>query len=129
MPQFVFQDLNVRDEFVTDSTDILIYDEKVIVQSIWRLLTTEEGEIPNFRVYGLNVKRFMQYPLTKDTINTIYNYVKDRIAAFEDRATVVKADVNASFERQVVSMTFYIQMKNSGNIVKLPVWNIKVGSA
>jgi phage baseplate assembly protein W len=129
MPQFVYQDLNVRDEFVTNSTDFLIYDEKVIVQSIWRLLTTQEGEIPNFRIYGLNVKRFSQYPLTKETINTIYNYVKNRIAAFEERATVVRADVDASFERQVISMSFYIQMNTTGSIVKLPVWNIKVGSA
>ena len=129
MPQFVYQDLNVRDEFVTNSTDLLIYDEKVIVQSIWRLLTTQEGEIPNFRIYGLNVKRFSQYPLTKETINTIYNYVKNRIAAFEERATVVRADVDASFERQVISMSFYIQMNTTGSIVKLPVWNIKVGSA
>ena len=104
------------------------HDEKVVVQSIWRLLTTEEGEIPNFRVYGLNIKRFVQYPLTKDTINTIYNYVKNRIAAFEERATVVRADVDASFEKQTISMAFYIQMKNTGNIIKLPVWNIKVGS-
>ena len=129
MPQYVFQDLNVRDEFVTNSTDILIYDEKVIVQSIWRLLTTQEGEIPNFRVYGLNIKKFSQYPLTKETINTIYNYVKNRIAAFEDRATVVKADVNASFENQTLSMVFYIQINNTGNIIKLPVWTIKVGRA
>lgn len=129
MPQFIFQDLNVRDDFVSDSTDILLYDEKVVVQSIWRLLTTEEGEIPNFRVYGLNVKRFMQYPLTKETVNTIYNYVKNRIAAFEERATVVRADVDASFNRQIISMAFYVKMNNTGNIIKLPVWNIKVGSA
>lgn len=128
MPQFIFQDLNVRDEFVSDSTDILLYDEKVVVQSVWRLITTEEGEIPNFRVYGLNVKKFMHYPLTKDTVNMIYNYVKNRIAAFEDRATVVRADVNVSVEQQILSMAFYLKMNTTGNVIKLPVWNIKVGS-
>ena len=128
MPQFIFQDLNVRDEFVSDSRDILLYDEKVVVQSVWRLITTEEGEIPNFRVYGLNVKKFMHYPLTKDTVNMIYNYVKNRIAAFEDRATVVRADVNVSVEQQILSMAFYLKMNTTGNVIKLPVWNIKVGS-
>ena len=128
MPQYIYQDLNVRDEFVTNSTDILLYDEKVIVQSVWRLLTTEEGEIPNFRIYGLNIKRFMQYPLTKDTINYIYNYVKNRVSAFEERATVVKADVDVDFERQIISMAFYIQLNNTSNVVKLPIWNIKVGN-
>lgn len=126
--QYIFQDLNVRDEFVTDSKDLLIYDEKVVVQSVWRLLTTEEGEIPNFRVYGLSVKRFMQYPLTKDTVNMIYNYVKNRITAFEDRANVVKADVNVEIEKQILSMAFYLQIKSTGNIIKLPVWNVKIGN-
>ena len=129
MPQFILQDLNVRDEFVTDSTDFLIYDEKVIVQSVWRLLTTQEGEIPNFRVYGLDVKKFMHFPLTKDTVETIYNYVKNRVTAFEDRATIVKADVNVNFEQGIISMSFYLQINVTGNVIKLPVWNISVGSS
>ena len=108
--QFVLQDLNVRDSFVTNSTDFLIYDEKTIVQSVWRLLTTEEGEIPNFRIYGLNIKRFVQYPLTKETINTIYNYVKNRVSAFEERAEIIKADVNASIDTGVISMAFYLRI-------------------
>ena len=83
---YIFKDLNVRDPYVTDSTDVMIYDSKVIVQSIWRLMNTEEGEIPNFRNYGLNIKQFMQYPLTEETVSSIYNYVKSRIEAFEDRA-------------------------------------------
>ena len=76
MAQYVLQDLNVRDEFVSTSTDFLLYDEKVIVQSVWRLITTEEGEIPNFRVYGLSIKKYSQYPMTPETINGIYDYVK-----------------------------------------------------
>ena len=128
MPQYILQDLNVRDEFVTTSTDFLIYDEKVIVQSVWRLITTQEGEIPNFRVYGLDVKRFMHFPLTKQTVETIYNYVKNRVSAFEERASIVKADVDVDFENGVISMGFYLQINVTGNVVKLPIWNISVGS-
>ena len=62
---YIFSDLNVRDEFVTDSKAVMIYDSTDIIQSVWRLLTTEEGEIPNFRNYGLDVKRYCQYPLQK----------------------------------------------------------------
>ena len=129
MPQFILQDLNVRDEFVTTSTDFLIYDEKVIVQSVWRLITTQEGEIPNFRVYGLDVKRFMHYPLTKETVETIYNYVKNRVNAFEERASIIKADVDVNFNTGVISMAFYLQITVTGNVVKLPTWNISVGSS
>ena len=129
MPQYVFQDLNVRDEFVSNSTDFLLYDTKVVVQSIWRLITTEEGEIPNFRIYGLSLKRFSQYPLTANTVQTIYRYVKDRVTAFEDRGKIIKADVYTSLAEQLVSMNFYIQVNSTGDVVKLPTWTIKVGSA
>lgn len=129
MPQYIFQDLNVRDEFVSNSTDFLLYDEKVVVQSIWRLITTQEGEIPNFRVYGLNIKKFTQYPLTAETINTIYNYVKDRVKAFEERGTIIRADVDASIQNQMIMMSFYVRVNSTNTIVKLPIWNVKVGSA
>ena len=125
----VWQDLNVRDSFVSPSTDFLLYDTKVVVQSIWRLITTEEGEIPNFRVYGLSIKKYCQYPLTKNTIDTIYNYVKDRVTAFEDRGEIIKADVNASFEQQTVSYDFYVRVKKTNDVVKLPTWVVSVGTA
>ena len=126
--QHVWQDINVRDEFVSPSTDFLIYDTKVVVQSIWRLITTEEGEIPNFRAYGLSIKKYSQYPLTSGTINEIYNYVKDRVSAFESRGEIVKADVNANIEQQVVLMNFYVRVKKTGDVVKLPTWTVPIGS-
>lgn len=126
---YIFKDLNVRDEFVTDSKDVMIYDTKVVVQSIWRLMTTEEGEIPNFRNYGLNIKQFLQYPLTEETVNTIYNYVKNRVEAFEERADIIKSDVDVNFETGYIYMIFYLRMKSTGDIVKLPLFTIKVASA
>ena len=129
MTQYVLQDLNVRDDFVSTSTEFLLHDEKVIVQSIWRLITTEEGEIPNFRVYGLSIKKFSQYPMTTETINTIYEYVKGRISAFEERGEIIKADVDANFDLQVVYYTFYVRIRTTGTIVKLPTWTVSVGAA
>lgn len=128
MAQYVLQDLNARDEFVSTSTDLLLRDEKVIVQSIWRLITTEEGEIPNFRVYGLSIKRFSQYPMTAETINTIYEYVKGRVATFEERGEIVKADVDTNFETGEVYMSFYVRIKNSQTVIKLPIWTVQVAS-
>ena len=126
---YIFKDLNVRDEFVTDSKDVMIYDSKVIVQSIWRLMTTEVGEIPNFRNYGLNIKQFMQYPLTDKTVNTIYNYVKERVESFEERAEIVKADVDVNFEAGYIYMAFYLRLRATGDVVKLPLFSIKVATA
>lgn len=125
---YIFADLNVRDPFVTPSTDVLLYDTKVVVQSIWRLLTTEEGEIPNFRGYGLNIKQFLQYPLTTDTVNMIYNYVKGRVQAYEGRADIIKAEVSTNPLTGLIGMSFVLQVKSTGEILKLPVWHIQVGA-
>ena len=61
MSQVVFSDINTRiirpkeDKFLTT-------DAEAVFQSIWRLVTTHEGEIPYFRAYGCNLKRFEQLP-------------------------------------------------------------------
>ena len=125
---YILADLNTRDSFVTTSTDVMLYDTKVIVQSVWRLITTDEGEIPNFRNYGLSVKKFLQYPLTEETAKGIYNYVKDRVTIFEDRAEVIRADVDADFDRGMFLMSFYIRAIPTNEVVKLPVWNIQVST-
>lgn len=126
---YVFSDLNVRDPYVSSSTDVLLYDTKVIVQGVWRLLTTEEGEIPNFRQYGLSIKRFCQYPLNSDTVNGIYNYVKERVEAFETRVEIIKADVDVDFEQGIIYMVFFLRMRASGEVVKLPMFSVQVSSS
>jgi phage baseplate assembly protein W len=128
MPQYILQDFNVGDKFVSDSTDVYLYDTKVVVQSIWRLITTEEGEIPNFRIYGLSIKKFSQYPLTQETVQLIYNYVKDRVKAFEERGTIIRADVDVSFEQGYIYYNFYVRVNTTEEVVKLPTWSVKLGS-
>lgn len=129
MATYIFKDLNVRDEFVTDSTDVMIYDTKVIVQSVWRLMNTEEGEIPNFRNYGMDIRQFMQYPLTDKTVNYIYNYIKNRIEAFEDRAEVIRSDVDVDFEQGYIFIVLYLRMRNNNDIVRMPMFTIQVATS
>ena len=128
MATYIFTDLNVRDPFVTTSMELMLYDTKVVVQSVWRLLTTEVGEIPNFRSYGLSIKRFCQYPLTSETINSIYEYIKERVTAFEGRADVIRADVDVNFEEGQVYYEFYLRVKSTGEVVKLPTWTVQVAA-
>lgn len=125
---YIFSDLNVRDSVITDSTDVMIYDVKVVVQSVWRLLTTEEGEIPNFRNYGLNIKQFLHYPLTSDTVNTIYEYVKERVEVFETRAEIIRVNVDVNFEEGQIGMVFFLRVKSSGDVVSLPTWVVQVAT-
>lgn len=125
---YIFSDLNVRDEVVSDSTSVMIYDATDVVQSVWRLLTTEEGEIPNFRNYGIDVKRFSQYPLTEDTINEIYEYVKGKIQTYETRVDVVRTDVSIDFEQEVVKFNLYLMLKSTGELIKIPTWEVQVST-
>ena len=125
---YIFADLNARDSFVSDSTEILLYDTKVVVQSVWRLITTEEGEVPNFRGYGLNIKQFVQYPLTTDTIDDVYEYVKGKVSTYEGRADIVSAEVMTDIANGLIYMTFILRMKSTGEEVKLPTWKVQVGA-
>ena len=123
---YIYLDPNVRDILVSSSTDMMLKDSKVIVQSVWRLVNTEEGEIPNFRNYGLNIKQFGQYPLTDGTVNTIYEYVKRRIEAFEVRTEVIDAEVDVDFATGKIMMAFYIRITDTREVIKLPIWSVKV---
>lgn len=126
---YIFSDLNVRDEFVTDSKAVMIYDSTDIVQSVWRLLTTEEGEIPNFRNYGLDVKRYCQYPLTEETIEEIYRYVKGKIDTYEARVNVVKAKVDVDFDSGLIFYNFILEIKATGETITIPTWNVQVATS
>lgn len=128
MADYIFTDLNVRDEFVTTSTDLMIYDSKVVIQSLWRLINTEVGEIPNFRSYGLSIKRFLQYPLNTETIENIYQYVKNRVSIFEDRAEVIKTEVDVDFNTGFLFYHLYARVKSTGEIVALPTWTVQVAA-
>lgn len=123
---YILYDLNVQDPFVTTSTDFMLKDTKVVVQSLWRLLTTEEGEIPNFRSYGLDVKQFSQYPLTPATAETIYDYVVERIKVFEPRAEIITATLDADFEQGMILISLVMRAIPTGEVVQLPVWRISV---
>ena len=125
---YVFADLNVRDALVSKSEDVLLYDTKDIIQSLWRLLTTQEGEIPNFRDYGIDVKQFLQYPLTDSTIRGIYNYVKGKVATYEKRVDLIRTNVSVSFETGEIRMVLFARLKASGEVIALPTWVVQVAT-
>lgn len=129
MPNYIFADLNARDSFVSPSTETLLYDTKVVVQSIWRLLTTEEGEVPNFRNYGLSLKKYSQYPMTREVVNEIYKYVKVRVETFEPRGEIISSELSADFNDGSIGLRFFVRVKSTGEVVKLPTWTVQLGTA
>lgn len=125
---YIFLDINVRDPFVTDSDALLLEDTKVVVQSLLRLLTTQEGEIPFFRDYGINVKKFLQYPMTKDTADTIYRYVKNKIERFEKRAEIINTFIDADYNNGFFLYVFTVRVTSTGETFQLPTWRIYVNN-
>ena len=121
----VFSDINVRlidyekDKFLTE-------DAKAVFQSIYRLFTTEEGEIPYYRAYGCKMKRFIQYPLTQGTANSIYNYLKEKVEMFEPRGQLISSEVYANPSDNTLCMKIWVQCKATGETGVLPDLFVKV---
>lgn len=121
----VYSDINTR-VIPSAKDNFLTTDAKAVFQSIWRLLTTVEGEIPYYRAYGCDLKRFLQYPLTEYTSEQIFEYVKEKVETFESRGKVVSADAQADYNNNVLKMRFYIQIAATGETGVLPDLDVDV---
>lgn len=115
----VYSDVNTR---ATENlgTAFLTSDAKAVFQSIWRLITTIEGEIPYYRAYGCNLKRFLQFPLTQRTADTIFEYVQNKVNEFEPRGKIISATADADISRNTLKMKFYVQVQATGETGVLP---------
>lgn len=115
----VFSDINTR---ATSNlgTAFLTSDAKAVFQSIWRLVATSEGEIPYFRSYGCNLKRFLQYPLTERTADMIFEYVQNKVSEYETRGKIISAEAQADVSNNILRMRFYVQVNATGETGVLP---------
>ena len=119
----IYVDLNVRLP-VVNTDAINITNSKAVLQSITRLFATQEGEIPYYRSYGLNLKQFLQRPLTQVTAQEIYNYVRRKIEMYEKRVDVVGANTNADFNNSVIYMSFTLRVKTTGEIIVTDILDV-----
>lgn len=115
----VFSDINSR-AIPSLGEQFLTSDAKAVFQSIWRLLTTIEGEIPYYRMYGCNPKKFLQYPLTEQTANIVLEYYQKKVEDFESRGRIINADAQADVSRGILKMRFYVQVIATGETGVLP---------
>lgn len=119
MSQVVFSDINTRiirpkeDKFLTT-------DAEAVFQSIWRLVTTHEGEIPYFRAYGCNLKRFEQLPLTESTADRIVDYLISKVERWETRGKIISADAKADYNNNSLYLQLYVQCNATGETGVLP---------
>lgn len=91
--------------------------------AVWKFINAGVGANSS---YGIDKKRFSQAPLTKETVEEIYAYVKYRVNNYETRAEIIHADVDVDSNAGKIFYNFYVKVKTSGEVIKLPVWTIRV---
>lgn len=124
---YVYTDLNTRLDTVNPNDIMVIHDAQAIKQSLYRLLYTEVGEIPFYRNYGLDLKQFVQKPLTPETAQSIFNYVESRISAFEPRAEVINAVTDVDWMNSSVIMEYTFRVRTTGEIFSIAPFVVPVG--
>ena len=108
---------------VNPATTIVIYDVQAIIQNVTTFVNTEQNEIWNFRAYGLNLKQFMQLPLTESTARAMESYITNQVTSFfpmltyVDSASVITIDYND----QKIVFNFAYQINAIGQIITTPL--------
>lgn len=121
----IYSDINTRfmdydrDTFLTDNA-------RAVFQSIYRLITTDEGEIPYYRMYGCNLKRFIQSPLTEATANAIFNYLVSKVEKYETRGKLISTEAGADLNNNLLVMKLVVQCNSTGETATLPNLYVKV---
>ena len=125
--RYINSDLDVRLQEVNSQDTTVIVDKEAVMQSIYRLWGTEEGEIPYYRGYGMNLKQFLQKPLGPMLARDIKEYVDGKIEAYEQRVEVYKVNAASDYVNQSVILQYYVRIKTTGEIVGLEPLVVPIG--
>lgn len=125
---FVYSDLNVRLPHVSPQDATVITDREAILQSLYRLLNTQVGEIPNYRGYGVDLKQFQQQPLGPQLARNISDYVSEKIETFEPRVEIFQVNVASDFANSSVILDYYLKIKSTEEIIKLDSISVLIGT-
>jgi phage baseplate assembly protein W len=125
----IYSDLSARLEKVHEGDSTVITDGAAIEQSIIRLTTTQEGSFPNYRGYGLDIKKYLHYPMTNETALEIFEDIRDKVAEYETRGEVLGASSTVTLDHNTSSVTIdlAIEVKRTGEILYIPTIGIPVG--
>lgn len=125
--RYINSDLNVRLPEVNSQDTTVIVDKEAVMQSIYRLFNTQEGEIPYYRGYGLNLRQFVQKPLGPMLAKEIKDYIDKKIEAYEQRVEVYKVNAASDYIKHSVILQYYIRIKTTGEIVGLEPLVVPIG--
>lgn len=127
MANIIYSDLNVRLKDVQPLDIMTITNSKAVLQSLNRLLTVEEGSLPYYRSYGLNLKQFQHAPLSQQTAKNIVDYIENKVKIFETRITITNAYVDVNYDTGYFSITLTCSIKATGDVVITEPLLVNVG--
>lgn len=125
--KYINSDLNVRLPQVSSDDTTVIVDKDAVLQSIYRLVNTSEGEIPFYRSYGLDLKQFVQKPMGESLAVEINDYITGKIETYEQRVEIAKVNAACDFENSCVVLQYYIEIKATSEIVGLEPISVPIG--
>lgn len=124
----IFSDINLRIDDVDPKDNITIVDSNVVKQSLIRLVNTQVGEVWNYRIYGLDLKQFIHYPLTEATAIEIESYILDRIGRFEPNVTYRDdaSETIIDYGSNYIYFKMAFQINSTGEMIILPTISLVV---
>lgn len=124
---YVLSDLNVRLDYVSPQDSTVITDRETALQSIYRLLETEEGEIPNYRNYGLNLKQFVHRPLNRDLVETVTSYLKGKILMYVADVSIKEVRTRADYANGYIILNFVLIIQSTQEVIEVQPISVYVG--
>lgn len=128
MNNYIYTDINIRLADISSNDVFTITDTKAVHQSLEKLINTSIGEIPNFRAFGVNLKRFLQYPLNNSTGQAIYSHVSGQVKKFIKTVTVLDEMSNMilDVDNGVIKIQIAVKCNDTGEIIVLPLIDVAV---
>lgn len=126
----VLSDLSLHLTQVNNSDTVVCTDTQVLKQSLIRLTQTQQGEIYNYRAYGMDIKKWFQYPLTESTAREIESYVIGQISTFQSDVTYIDSasEIIIDYNNNYIKFNLVYQLNLTGEIISLPTISVPVSS-
>lgn len=124
----ILVDLNVRLNEVDSTDTITITNSFAIKQALIKLLNVQIGSIPYFRAYGVDIKQFLQYPLSESTGTEAYEHIKNQIEQFIKTVTILDnmSSITIDYDAVTIEIVIAVMNNQTGEVIILPAISIPV---
>lgn len=92
---------------------VRVTNEQSIINSVKKILKTNNFEVPYAPYFGANIYRYLFEPFTPTTEMEIKNEIKFAIEAFEPRVELLDVVVNGDPDRNALDITVTVSIINN----------------